>query len=97
MGARTTEMKPQARVGQTSCTNVHKTNIGSQLSIFYTGSFTRACPHSNDPPERVDTDALKRPDRMILHGRPHDRNEATSEHQANELHKRAQSQPRVTT
>jgi len=34
VGARTTEMNPQGRVGQTSCTNVHKANLGSQLSIF---------------------------------------------------------------
>jgi len=60
MGAHTTEMKPQGIVGQTSCTNVHKANLGSQLSIFDTGSFTRARPRpndltrmpSNDPPER---------------------------------------------
>jgi len=79
MGAGTTETKPQARAGQMSCTNVHKANIRSQLSIFDTGAFTRACPCPNDPPERVDTDVLKRLDRMILHGCPHDQNEATSE------------------
>ena len=62
MGARKTEMKPQGRAGQTSCKIVHKANLGSQLSIFYTGSFTQACPCLNDPPERVDTDTLKQPD-----------------------------------
>jgi len=39
MGAHTTETKPQGRARQTSCTNVHKANLGSQLSIFDTGSF----------------------------------------------------------
>jgi len=39
MGAHTTKTKPQGRVGQTSYTNVHKANLGSQLSIFYMGSF----------------------------------------------------------
>jgi len=39
MGARTTEAKLQGRAGQTSYTNMHKANLGSQLSIFYTGSF----------------------------------------------------------
>jgi len=38
MGARTTETKGQGRVGQTSCTNVHKANLQSQLSIFHTGA-----------------------------------------------------------
>jgi len=74
-----TEMKPQGRVGQMSYTNVHKAKLGSQLSIFYTGSFARARPRPNDPPERVDTDALKRSAKMILHGHLHDRNEATRE------------------
>jgi len=41
--------------------NMHKANLGSQLSIFDMGAFTQACPHTNDPPEQVDTDALKRP------------------------------------
>jgi len=59
MGTRTTEMKPQGKAGQTSYTNVHKANLGSQLSIFDTGSFTWACPRPNDLPERVDMDALK--------------------------------------
>ena len=57
--------------------------------------FTRA--PSNDPPERVHTGALERPARTILHGRPNDPNEPTRETRANELHERAQSQPRVTT
>jgi hypothetical protein len=61
--ARTTETKRQGRAGQTSCTNVHKANLGSQLSIFDTGSFARARPRPNDPPERVHTGALKRPAR----------------------------------
>jgi hypothetical protein len=95
--ARTTETKRQGRAGKTSCTNMHKANLGSQLSIFDTGSFARARPRPNDPPERVHTGALKRPARTILHGRPNDRNEATRESRANELHERAQSQPRVTT
>jgi hypothetical protein len=58
MGARTTETNRQGRAGQTSGTNVHKANLGSQLSIFDTAlarttrlnEFTRA--PSNDPPER---------------------------------------------
>jgi hypothetical protein len=150
--ARTTETKRQGRAGQTSCTNVHKANLGSQLSIFDTGSFARARPRPNDPPERQ-TDSHKggrpqttRPNdrttkrqgragqtsctsvhkanlgsqlsifdtgsfararplrnaRTSSHGRPqttrpNDRNEATRESRANELHERAQSQPRVTT
>jgi hypothetical protein len=145
--ARTTETKRQGRAGQTSCTSVHKANLGSQLSIFDTGSSARARPrpndppervhpgalkrpartthpneftrapsndppervhtgalkrparttHPNDPPERVHTGALKRPARTSSHGRPNDRNEPTRESRANELHERAQSQPRVTT
>jgi hypothetical protein len=126
--ARTTETNRQGRAGQTSCTNVHKANLGSQLSIFDTAlarttrpnEFTRAPSNdpperptrttrpneftrapSNDPPERpperVHTGALKRPAGTILHGRPNDRNEPTRESRANELHERAQSQPRVTT
>jgi len=80
-----------------SCTNVHKSNLASQLNIFYTSSFTRARPRLNDPPEQVDTDALKRPTRMILHGRPHDQNEGTRESWENELHEHAQIQNQVTT
>jgi hypothetical protein len=90
MGARTTETNRQGRAGQTSCTNVHKANLGSQLSIFYTAlarttrpnEFTRAS--SNDPPERVHTGALKLPARTVLHGRPNDRNEPTRESRAND-------------
>jgi len=59
MGTRMTQTNRQGRVGQMSCTNVHKANLGSQLSIFNTGRFTRACPCLNDSPERVDIDALK--------------------------------------
>ena len=49
MGARMTETKPQGRARQTSCTNMHKTNLGSQLSTFDMGSFgwvvwVRVCP-----------------------------------------------------
>ena len=67
MGARTTETNRQGRAGQTSGTNVHKANLGSQLSIFDTAlartsshghpqttrpnEFTRA--PSNYPPERL--------------------------------------------
>jgi hypothetical protein len=61
--ARTTETKRQGRAGQTSCTSVHKANLGSQLSIFDTGSSARARPRTNDPPERVQPGALKRPAR----------------------------------
>jgi hypothetical protein len=50
MGARTTETKRQGRAGQTSCTNVHKANLGSQLSIFDTGSFARARPRPSSRP-----------------------------------------------
>jgi hypothetical protein len=121
---RTTETNRQGRAGQTSCTNVHKANLGSQLSIFdtalartsspgrprttrpndppervHTGALKRPArtTHPNDPPERVHKGALKRPARTIFHGRPNDRNEPTRESRANELHERAQSQPRVTT
>jgi hypothetical protein len=61
--ARTTETKRQGRAGQTSCTSVHKANLGSQLSIFDTGSSARARPRPNDPPERVHAGAIKRPAR----------------------------------
>jgi hypothetical protein len=91
MGARTIETKRQGKAGQTSCTNVHKANLGSQHSIFDMGSFTRERPHPNDlQQERVHT---TRPQMT----RPNDRNETTRESWANELHERAQSQPRVTT
>ena len=46
-----------------SCTNVHKANLGSQLSIFDTGSFARARPRPNDPLDRFQTGDLKRPKR----------------------------------
>jgi len=59
MGACTSETKSQGRDGQMSCPNVHKANLGSQLSIFDTGSFALARPCPNDLPKRVDTDALK--------------------------------------
>jgi hypothetical protein len=89
--ARTTETKRQGRAGQTSCTSVHKANLGSQLSIFDTGSSARARPRPNDPPERVHrAGALKRPARTT-------ETKPTRESRANELHERAQSQPRVTT
>jgi hypothetical protein len=61
--ARTTETKRQGRAGQTSCTSVHKSNLGSQPSIFDTGSCARARPRPNDPPVRVQPGALKRPAR----------------------------------
>jgi hypothetical protein len=61
--ARTTETKRQGRAGQTSCTSVHKSILGSQLSIFDTGSSARARPRPNDPPIRVQPGALKRPAR----------------------------------
>jgi len=59
MGAHTTEMKRQGRARQMSCTNVHKANLGSQLNIFYMGSFAQVPPRPNDLLERADTDALK--------------------------------------
>ena len=42
-----------------SCMNVHKANLGSQLSIFDTGWFAQVHPRPNDLPELVDMDALK--------------------------------------
>jgi len=36
-------------------------------------------------------DAFKRPTRMILHGRPHDRNEGTMESRENMMHECAQT------
>jgi hypothetical protein len=138
--ARTTETKRQGRAGQTSCTSVHKANLGSQLSIFDTGSSARARPRpnefnrapSNDPPERPKRSDKGEPGKRAARActkptsghnlaflirarppgralartsstgrpqttRPNDRNEATRESRANELHERAQSQPRVTT
>ena len=61
--ARMTETNRQGRARKTSCTNVHKANLGSQLSIFYTGLFAQVRPRPNDQPERVHTGALKRPAR----------------------------------
>ena len=55
MGARTTETKRQGRAGQKSTINMHTANLGSQLSIFDTGSLARARPHPNEfawAPER---------------------------------------------
>jgi hypothetical protein len=138
--ARTTETKRQGRAGQTGCTSVHKANLGSQLSIFDTGSSARARPRpneftrapSNDPPERPKRSDKGEPGKRAARActkptsghnlaflirarppgralartssrgrpqttRPNDRNEATRESRANELHERAQSQPRVTT
>jgi len=92
-----TETKPQGRDGQTSYTNVQKAKIGSQLSIFDMGSFAWVRHRLNEPPERVDTDALKQPARTILHVCPHDRNKGTRESRENELHEHAQSQTQVAT
>ena len=91
MGARTTEMKRQGRAERTSCMNMQKANLGSQLSNYDMGSFARVCPRPNNPLEGADMDTLKRPTRMNLHGRPHDPNEVTRESQANEVHECAQS------
>jgi hypothetical protein len=98
MGARTTETNRQGRAGQTSCTNVHKANLGSQLSIFDTGSFARARPQTPERPTRTSSHGrpqTTRPNDFAW--APNDRNEPTRESRANELHERAQSQPRVTT
>jgi len=59
MATRTIKTKGQGRARQMSYTNVHKSNLGLELSIFDTGSFTRAHLGPNDPLERVDTDAPK--------------------------------------
>jgi hypothetical protein len=61
MSPRMTETKRQRRAGQTSCTSVHKANLGSQPRIFDTGSFARARPRPNEPPERVHAGALNDP------------------------------------
>ena len=97
MGAHMIEMKGQGRDRKTSYMNVHKPNLEAQLRIFDTGTFALARPRPNDPPERVDMDALKRLDLTILHGGPHDRNKVTRESRANMLHEGAQSQPQVRT
>jgi len=44
----------------------------------------------NNPPERLDTNVVKRPAQMILHGHPHERNKKKRESWANMLHERAQ-------
>jgi hypothetical protein len=49
MGARTTETNRQGRVGQTSCTNVHKANLGSQHSIFLYGLVRPGAPSTERP------------------------------------------------
>jgi len=82
MGTHTTQTKQQGTSETTSCTNVHKANLGSQLSIFNTGSFARAHPHLNDPPEQADTDALKRPSRTKRQGRT-GQTSCTNVHKAN--------------
>jgi len=46
--AHMTETKRQGRAKKTSCTNMHKANLGSQLNIFDIGSFTRVRPHPNE-------------------------------------------------
>jgi len=51
MGAYMIETKQQGRAGQMTYMNVHKANLGSQLSIFDTGAFSRSRPRPNDPPE----------------------------------------------
>ena len=48
MGTRTIETKGQGRAVQMSYTNVHKTNLGSQLGIFDTGLFTHTRPRLNE-------------------------------------------------
>jgi hypothetical protein len=53
----------KGELGKASCTSVYKANLGSQLSIFDTGSFARARPRPNEPNERVQPGALKRPAR----------------------------------
>jgi len=66
MGTHTTETKGQGRVGQTSCTIVHKANIGSQLSIFDTGvplSKDLTWTPSNDPPSN-DLARMTRPNEL---------------------------------
>ena len=76
MGARTTETNQQGRVGKTSYTNVHKANLGLQLSIFDTGSFARACRRPNAFTRGPQTTS------------PNDRNEPTKESRENKnVHK----------
>jgi len=56
----TTETKPQARAWQTIYTNVHKANLGSQLSLFDTGSIAQAPPHPNELTQTPSNDLPKR-------------------------------------
>jgi len=70
--------------------NVHKAILGSQLSIFYMGSFSPVRPRPKKLSKRVDTDTLKTLARTILHGHPHDQNKGPRESRENELHERAQ-------
>jgi len=87
--------------GKQAARTCTKPTLGHNLAFFI-----RACSprHAlarttrlNDPPERVDMDAPKRPARTILHGRSHDQNEGTRGSRENELHELAQRQPPVTT
>ena len=59
MGARTSETKPQGKAGKMTYMNVHKANLGSQLTIFDMGSFSWLRPRLNDPLERAEMDTLK--------------------------------------
>jgi len=60
MGACTTQMNRQGRVGQMSCTNMHEANLGTQLSIFHTGLFSLACPLPNELTRMPSNDPLER-------------------------------------
>src|SRR6202011_2951246 len=87
---RLTETKRQGRAGQTSCTNVHKANLGSQLSIFCYGLLRPGASspdppervHRHDPPERVQTRALKRLTETKRQGRA-GQTSCTNVHKAN--------------
>ena len=59
---------------------MHKANLGSQLSIFDTGSSARARPRPNGPPERVHPGALKRLARTTHPNDPPERPARTSSH-----------------
>jgi hypothetical protein len=86
--------EPGKRAART-CT---KPTSGHNLAfLIRNDSSSPGSPQTTTSPERVHTGALKRPARTSLHGRPNDRNEPTRESRANELHERAQIQPRVTT
>ena len=91
------KQKDKGEPGKRTARRCTKPTSGHNLAFFDTGSFAPARPRPKDPPERADAGALKRPERTILHRRLHERNEGTRENPANEMHKRAQSQPRVTT